>query len=58
MANELEIITVFSLFLPERVQCWFDCYLEDQPDCSWANLKRAFCKRYGGEPWQEQTVLD
>jgi hypothetical protein len=21
-------------------------------------LKRAFCKRYGGEPWQEQTTLE
>ena len=21
-------------------------------------MKRAFCKRYGGEPWQEQTALE
>jgi hypothetical protein len=37
---------------------WHDCYLNDHPNCSWAELKRAFCKRYGGEPWQEQIALE
>jgi hypothetical protein len=58
LADDLEIITVFSLVLLERMQCWFDYYLDDHPDYSWADLKRAFCKRYGGEPWQEQATMD
>jgi hypothetical protein len=51
VADDLQIITIFSLFLPDKVLLWHDCYLNDHPDCSWAELKRAFCKRYGGAPW-------
>jgi hypothetical protein len=51
VADDLQIITIFSLFLLDKVLLWHDCYLNDHPDCSWAELKRAFCKRYGGEPW-------
>jgi hypothetical protein len=32
--------------------------LNDHPNCSWAELKRAFSKRYGGALWQEQTALE
>jgi hypothetical protein len=58
IADDLQILTIFSLFLPNKVLLWHDCYLNDHPDCSWAELKKAFCKRYGGEPWQEQTALE
>jgi hypothetical protein len=58
VAEDLQIITIFSLFLPDKVLLWHDCYLNDHPDCSWTELKKAFCKRYGGEPWQEQTALE
>jgi hypothetical protein len=50
VADDLQIITIFSLFLLDKVLLWHDCYMNDHPDCSWTELKRAFCKRYGGEP--------
>jgi hypothetical protein len=58
VADDLQIITIFSLFLPDKVLSWHDCYLNDHPNCSWVELKRAFCKRYGGAPWQEQIALE
>jgi hypothetical protein len=58
VANNLQIITIFSLFLPDKVLLWHDCYLNDHLDCSWTELKRALSKRYGRAPWQEQTALE
>jgi hypothetical protein len=47
LADNLQIITIFSLFPLDKVLLWHDYYLNGHPDCSWAKLKRAFCKRYG-----------
>jgi hypothetical protein len=53
VAHDLQLITIFSLYLPNKVLLWHDYYLNDHPDCSWVELKIAYYKRYGGEPWQQ-----
>ena len=49
-------LSPFSVYFSQKVLWWHDCYMNDHLNCSWTKLKRAFCKRYGREPWQEQRV--
>ncbi len=55
--NDAKIINLFSFSLRDIVSDWCHNYLGDYPNCIFAKLQLAFCKRYRKVQNDEQVYL-